>query len=51
MVNYLKVLTVYGEFTLPDTETDTETDKLTHNPMGISVDLDVGKCEHTITGI
>ena len=45
------MLTVYGALTLPDTETDTETDKLTHNPMGISVGLDVAKCEHTITEI
>ena len=45
------MLTVYGAFTLPDNETYTETDKLTHNPMGISIGLDVGKCEHIITGI
>ena len=46
-----KMLTVYGASTLPDNETDTQTDKITHNPMGISFGIDVGKCEHTITEI
>ena len=39
-----------GAFSLSDTETDTETDDLTQEPMGICVDicLGVGQCEHTI---
>ena len=38
-----------GTFTLPDTETDTETDKLTQDPMGICVGVVSVRYEHLNT--